>query len=205
VGGHRLGGLQAGVAATNGKLPRHADFDFLELADIAVAHALAGHAHLQAGAPPGAALQHPLVLLHRPADGAAFDDAGPEGLFRIQILPRLCRSDGHIGMPVVRRGVHNGIHITARQHLAEVFEDRGLGQSCQFGCSGGVLGVHITDGNDLHTFIRHQRPQVARPLPAHTDAGEAYFLIRRYSPRTAKRGGGDNERNGGAKKLTTSG
>jgi len=205
VGRHRFRSLLAGEPAADGKGAGHADLDLLELADVTVAHALAGHAHLQAGAAPGAALQDALVFGDRPADGASVGDAAAERFFRIQILAGPGRRDGDTGVPVVGRGVHDGVDVGTRQHLAEIVVEVAL---ADFGEGGGafeVLAVDVAERNHLDAFVGQEGAQVAGALAAEADAGQAHAAVGGGGTGAAEGGGGQDQGQGGLKEAAAAG
>jgi hypothetical protein len=102
---------------------------------------------------------------------------------------------------MIRRGIHDGIHITASQHLAEVIVAVRLRQLCQFHRSIPMLSIDIADGHDLHAFIREEGPQIARALSTNTDAGETDLAIRRNSTCPPEHGSRKDQRSGGLEKL----
>jgi hypothetical protein len=113
----------------------------------------------------------------------------PSGFSEYKSLPCFRRSDGHVRVPVVRRGIHDRIHIAAGQHLAKIAIHIALRQSGELRRTLGMLGIHIAHGDDLHALIAHQRPQIAGALAADADAGEAHLAVRRHRARTPQHGG----------------
>jgi hypothetical protein len=194
--GHGRRGFESGEVVLNGEFARHADFDLFELADVAVAHALTGHADFKTGATPSAALQDAFVFLHGAADGAAFGNAGGERLFGIEIFAAFGGSDGDIGMPVVGCRIQDDINVRTREEFAEVTVEvarSDLGES-----RGGfeMLRVDIRKRDDLHALICEEGAKISGALSTETDAAHAEPAVGGDGTRATERGGGDEQREG---------
>ncbi len=91
-----------------------ADFDGVDLADAPVAHQLAGEAEIARRALPGAGLPDAPVLLDGVAHRAAFAQIVARTASRRRCPCRPWRrSDGHDGVPVVRRGQRDHVNVVA--------------------------------------------------------------------------------------------
>ena len=152
-GGNRQCRLGAVEAAGRTEFSGHPDFNHFEIADVAIADPFAGEAGFQAGAPPRAALQHPLMSLHGAADGAPVCNARGQRFFRVEVLA--CRGGGRgdHGVPVVRRRIHHGIDVLAGEDFAEVTVNISILQFSEIAGSFSMLRIHITHRYHLHAFV----------------------------------------------------
>ena len=73
-----------------------------------------------------AGLEHALVLADRLDHHASLADGVRERLFAVDVLARLAGMDAGQVMPMLRRGVHDDVHVLAIQQRAVVLVGRAL-------------------------------------------------------------------------------
>ena len=156
--GRGLGeGFRAVEPTIGAEFSGHGHLNHLQIADVAIAHPFAGQPGLHAGTAPHPALQNPLIFFHRIANRPAIRDAGAEWLFGVKILSRSGGGGGDAGVPVVRSGIHHGIHILAGQHFAVVKVYVAIFQLHKITGSRAMVSVDITDGNHFQALISQER------------------------------------------------
>ena len=103
---------------------------------------------------------------------------------------------------MVRGGVHDDVHITARQHLAEVVHQIRAAEFCEGAGGLTVFGIDIADRDHLHPFVGEKGFEVGSPLPSHADASQAYPAVRCHGSSPAQHRRGENQWEGGFEELT---
>ncbi len=143
---------------------RHEHVDFLEPAQALVADEFAGEVKIAAAALLRAGLENDLVVAHGLDDVAALVHGERERFLAIDILPGFGGGDIDERVPVIGRGLNDGVNVLALQQLAEVGEFRGrLAFAGELADGGrGVALIHVAHGHDIR-----EPPGVAGVAPAH--------------------------------------
>ncbi len=121
-------------------------------------------------------------LLYRTHEKFAFVDGQRDRFLAIDGLACAHCRNGDRGVPVVRRGDHDSLHVIALQHFAIVVVDVRAEFRRQ---TGGMVFVHIADGHD---FSGH----VSQPPGASDGMGERGSLATGADYRESNRLAGDH-------------
>ncbi len=132
------------------------------MADVRLVALLRPHLHDPAIAPGGS--HHCLSLI----------DEEVKGLLAVDVLARLAGHDGGEGVPMVRRGDHDGVYVVAVQHVAEVPVDIGT-PACRLHNPRRALGpaeMHVANRHDAATGIAGEAIEVAAAHASQSDVAD---------------------------------
>ena len=150
--------------------------DFLDRADLAVAHQFAAAAEAPVGAPLRAVLEHAAVAVEDVDQRQVFGDRHAQCLLAVNVLASLGGQRRHGHVPVVGQGEHQGVHVATRQDFAEVLEG---GQLRPLRHAVAAVLPRVAHGNRLCILVAAHGREVLRPSVAESDKRQSDPLARR--------------------------
>ena len=189
-------GHRQGRGGGDGGAARHADLDRADVAEVAVDRQLTGEAELRLAALLEAGLEHGAVALDGVAHGAALGGGEGQGLFAVDILPRLRRRHVVGAVPLPDGGADHGVDVLAGEQLAEVVVVGAalVGSAARLGVVGldppllllALEATGVADGEDLCLLHGQECLHVHAAAPADTDHADGDASAGRDSTRSAE-------------------
>lgn len=155
--------------------------DLAHLSDLPGLDHFHGFAVMVAAAPLGSHLADAVVARGGVAHGAAFGDAGGEGLFDIDVLAGLEGGDRGQGVPVVRRADETGVDIVPLNHAPEILHRCGSPAPQLFDAVGGdgnAVVVDVANHGDFGVGVGEERGDIAGGDAAPADQADADTIAR---------------------------